>query len=55
MKLRNYTNIFEIENGMRGIETKTGLNPFLKTALNVFCMHKTDFFLNFFSLSNLIH
>ena len=30
--------------GRRGIEPKTGLNPFLKTALNVFCMHKTDFF-----------
>ena len=34
--------------GRRGIEPKTGLNPFLKTALNVFCMHKTDiFFLEF--------
>jgi hypothetical protein len=30
--------------GRRGIEPKTGLNPFLKTALNFFCMHKTDFF-----------
>ena len=34
--------------GRRGIEPKTGLNPFLKTALNVFCMRKTDlFYLNF--------
>ena len=24
--------------GRRGIEPKTGLNPFLKTALNFFCM-----------------
>ena len=30
--------------GRRGIIPKMGLNPFLKTALNVFCMHKTDFF-----------
>ena len=30
--------------GRRGIEPKTGLNPFLKYLLNVFCMHKTDFF-----------
>ena len=38
--------------GRRGIEPKTGLNPFLKTALNFFCMHKTDFlfFLEFFFL-----
>ena len=35
--------------GRRGIEPKAGLNPFLITALNVFCMHKNDFFsLNFF-------
>ena len=30
--------------GRRGIETNTGLNPFLKIVLNVFCMHKTDIF-----------
>ena len=30
--------------GRRGIEPKTELKPFLKIALNVFCMHKTDFF-----------
>ena len=30
--------------GRRGIEPKTELKPFLKTAVNVFCMHKTDFF-----------
>ena len=29
--------------GRRGIEPKTGLNPFLKTVLNLFCIHKTDF------------
>ena len=45
-----------INMGRHEIEPKTGLNPFLKTALNVFCMHKTDFFLEFFlPLSNLIH
>ena len=27
--------------GRRGIESNTGLNPFLKIALNVFCLHKT--------------
>ena len=27
----------------RGIEPNTGLNPFSKIALNVFCMHNTDF------------
>ena len=38
--------------GQVGVE----LNPFLKTALNVFCMHKNDFFSRIlFSLSNLIH
>ena len=26
--------------GRRGIEPKTGFNPFLKIALNVFCMHE---------------
>jgi hypothetical protein len=26
------------------MEPNTGLNPFLKIALNVFCMNKTDFF-----------
>ena len=26
----------------RGIETNTGLNPVLKIALNVFCMHRTE-------------
>ena len=36
--------------GRRGIQPKTGLNPFLKSALNVFCMHKTEFFLEFFFL-----
>ena len=46
----------DIISGRRGIEPKTGLNPFLKTALNVFCMHKTDFFSRIlFSLSNLMH
>ena len=43
------------EKGRLGIEPKTGLNHFLKTALNIFCTHKTDFFfLNsfFFYLSN---
>ena len=39
-----------------GIEPNKGLNPFLKTALNIFCMHKSFFLLTFFlSLSNLIH
>ena len=42
--------------GRRGIEPKTELNPVLKTVLNVFCMHKTDFFSRIlFSLFNLIH
>ena len=43
--------------GGLGNEPKTGFNPCLKTALNVFCMHKTVFFCLefFFSLSNLIH
>ena len=27
-------------NGRRGIEPKTGLNPFLKTALNILCIHR---------------
>ena len=36
---------------MVGVE----LNAFLKTVLNVFCMHKTDFFPKlFFPLSNLL-
>ena len=30
--------------GRRGIEPKTGLNQFLITALNVFCMNKIDSF-----------
>ena len=30
--------------GRRGIEPKTGFNPFLKTALNVFCIYIIDFF-----------
>ena len=39
-----------------GIEPKMRLNPFLKTALDVFCMHKTVFFsLILFSLYNLIY
>ena len=42
--------------GRRGIEPNAGLNPFLKVELNVFCMHKTIFFLTFlFSLSNILH
>ena len=32
-----------IQNGRRGIEPKTGLNLFLKSTSNVFCIHKTDF------------
>ena len=36
------------------MESSTGLNPILKIALNVFCMHKT-FFSYILSLSNLIH
>ena len=43
-------------NGRRGIEPNTGLNPFLKIAFNVFCMHKNNFYLTFFlSLPILIH
>ena len=42
--------------GRRGIEPKTGLNTSLKTTLNDFCMHKTDFFSQIlFFLPNLIH
>ena len=29
--------------GRRGIEPNTGLNPFLKIVLNVFCMHETNY------------
>ena len=50
MNKKNY-----LLNGKRGNETHTGLNLFLKIVLNVFCMHKTDFFLTLFpSLSNSI-
>ena len=43
--------------GRRGIEPKTGLNPFLKTVLNVFYIYiKLIFFSRIlFALSNLIH
>ena len=45
-----------LDNGRHGIEPNTGLNLFSKILLNVFCMHKTDFFLKFFLfLSNLTH
>ena len=47
----NRYNILEItKDGRRWIEPKTGLNPFLKTALNVFGMQKLIFFLNYFFL-----
>ena len=42
-------NVYTKKDGRRGIEPKTGLNPFVKTALNVFSTQKT-FLLEFFFL-----
>ena len=55
LKHKSNLSIYIYFHGRLGIEPKTGLNPFFKTALNVFCMHKTDFFfleVFFFILSN---
>ena len=40
--------------GSRWIEPNTGLNPFLRIALNDFCMHKTNLFKTFFNTLEVI-